>query len=728
VALKTDGSLWAWGDNGSGQLGDGTRTDRLAPVQVGTGFTAVAAGDNHTVAVKADGSLWTWGHNGVGQLGDGSTTQRPSPVQIGTGFRAVAAGLDHSAAVKADGTLWTWGANGVGQLGDGTLTQRLAPVQIGTGFALAAAGRYFTLAIKTDGSLWAWGYNFFGQLGDGTRTNRLAPVQIGTGFASVVAGVSHTLALRTDGSLWAWGDNSYGQRGDGTVGGNQWTPLQIGTGFASVAVGTTHSLAAKTDGSLWAWGRNNVGQVGDGTTTQRQSPVPIGTGFRSVGAGRDHSAGIKADGSLWAWGLNSSGQLGDGTTTQRLAPVPIGTGFGAAAGAAGEPARVEAVTGSVVLRTSQSAQSLVTGAGFAPGSLIQTGSDGTATLAFPDGTRLVVDPDTQVALLPPADPAIPETVLHQVRGALRHTRDAGAGRYAVQTATATARPAGTVFSTQYSEAALTGSLVVTVQQGVVEVTDRLAQLTTLSAGAQGTFEDTVPRATLVLPVHRGSMVPGKSHTFVWTRFPGAAGYLIEYTLAAGGFVQRNPAAPEAPGNTLRLAPGAFSEAAGTVEFPLLIASGAIPAGTLVQWRVFPTDAAGAVLPGSTASDASSLTVLGSRVSPLSPADGEGLTSGAVATFGWTSYAGAVGYLLEYTLNAAGFAQENPTAVESPARAIRLNPGAFTVGPGGVSLSVPVPAGLAPAGTRAHWRVFPVDAAGRVLPSATASDARSVTLR
>ncbi len=188
VAVKTDGTLWTWGWDGYGQLGDGdpsgtgttTSVSQPAPVLIGSGFAAVSAGTNHTVAVKQDGTLWAWGDNYYGQLGDGTATTRYVPAQIGSGFAAVSAGSYlHTVAVKADGTLWAWGFNSNGQLGDGTTAQRSSPVQIGSGFVSAAAGSYHTEAVKADGTLWAWGSNYHGQLGDGTWTSRYVPVYLG---------------------------------------------------------------------------------------------------------------------------------------------------------------------------------------------------------------------------------------------------------------------------------------------------------------------------------------------------------------------------------------------------------------------------------------------------------------------------------------------------------------------------------------------------------------------
>jgi len=233
-AITTDGSLWAWGSNEYGRLGDGTETvygfshtitvdnDKKSPVKIGTAtnWASIVASGGHTVAIKTDGTLWAWGFNGTGQLGDGTNTQRTSPVHIGTAtnWKSVSTVGDHTVAIKTDGTLWAWGFNYFGQLGDGTITNRNSPVQIGTAtnWKSIGAGSGHTIAIKTDGTLWAWGYNGSGQLGDGTSTQRTSPVQIGTAnnWKSISLGNAHTIAIKTDGTLWAWGYNGNGQLGD----------------------------------------------------------------------------------------------------------------------------------------------------------------------------------------------------------------------------------------------------------------------------------------------------------------------------------------------------------------------------------------------------------------------------------------------------------------------------------------------------------------------------------
>jgi alpha-tubulin suppressor-like RCC1 family protein len=321
LAIKTNGTLWAWGANGNGRLGDGTTTQRTSPVQIGsdTNWQSVSAGGSHSLAIKTDGTLWAWGLNSSGQLGLGDTTQRTSPVQIGsdTNWQSVSAGGSHSLAIKTDGTLWAWGLNSSGQLGLGDTTQRTSPVQVGlaTDWQSVSAGASHSLAIKTDGTLWAWGANGNGQLGLGDTTQRDSPVQVGlaTDWQSVSAGDTHSLAIKTNGALWGWGRNNNGQLGLGDTT-QRTSPVQVGsdTNWQSVSAGGSHSLAIKTDGTLWAWGLNSSGQLGLGDTTQRTSPVQVGsaTDWQSVSAGGSHSLAIKTDGTLWAWGSNGSGRLG----------------------------------------------------------------------------------------------------------------------------------------------------------------------------------------------------------------------------------------------------------------------------------------------------------------------------------------------------------------------------------------------------------------------------------
>jgi alpha-tubulin suppressor-like RCC1 family protein len=334
VALKSDGTVVAWGNNSYGQLGDGTTTDRWSPVAVQglVGVVAVSAGWYHTVAVRSDGTVVAWGNNTSGQLGDGTQINRSSPVAVPglTGVATVSAGASHTMALKSDGTVMAWGANSLGQLGDGTTTARSSPVQVAglTGMVAVAAGENHSLAIKSGGSVWAWGNNSVGQLGDGTTTARTSPEQLLglSSVAAIAAGSQYSIALKLDSSVWAWGINFYGQLGDGTTT-NRSIPVAVQglTGVIAVAAQSDNTMALKSGGTVMAWGSNGSGQLGDGTTTSRSIPVAVPgiTGAVAVAAGVAYAAALKSDGTVVAWGNNSNGQLGDGTTTNRLSPVTV---------------------------------------------------------------------------------------------------------------------------------------------------------------------------------------------------------------------------------------------------------------------------------------------------------------------------------------------------------------------------------------------------------------------
>ncbi len=284
------------------------------PQQISGGFRTLSIGRYHSLLIKNDGSLWAWGGNDYGGLGDGTQVDQKIPKQIGVGFRSAVAGSFYSLAVKDDGTLWAWGWNMRGQLGDGTMINRLSPKQIGSGFRSVAAGWIHSLGLKEDGSLWAWGQNIYGQLGDGTTKDKASPKQVAGDYAAVFSGEYNTIALQSDGSLWAWGREQYVQHAIGTIITQDKAvvfPKEIGTGFTAVAVGASHGLALKGDGSLWTWGNGYGGRLGDGTETDRFTPAKISDGFVAVAAGRDHSMALKSDGSIWAWGDNFCKQIGN---------------------------------------------------------------------------------------------------------------------------------------------------------------------------------------------------------------------------------------------------------------------------------------------------------------------------------------------------------------------------------------------------------------------------------
>ncbi len=350
VALENDGTVWAWGYNVYGQLGDGTNWDRTTPVKILSGARAIAAGSYHSVALKNDGTVWAWGNNGNGQLGDGTTVNKSSPTQVrlpdGTPLSdvvAISVNNESSAsyAVKSDGTVWAWGDNSNGQLGLGYLNlDRTIPVQVPglVGVTNVAAGSAYTVAVKTNGTVWAWGQNINGQLGDNTTFAKSSPVWVsGISNVTAVAGSSyHTVAVKTDGSVWSWGYNSNGQLGDGSTI-TRLTPVQVkmedGTALSdvtAVVAGGYHTVALKSDGSVWAWGDNYYGQLGDGTNVTRLTPVQVmladGTALSDViaiAAGAYHTLAMKSDGSVWAWGYNYYGQLGMGGTDSNPHPTPV---------------------------------------------------------------------------------------------------------------------------------------------------------------------------------------------------------------------------------------------------------------------------------------------------------------------------------------------------------------------------------------------------------------------
>ncbi|MEP7154943.1 MAG: hypothetical protein ABI905_04165 [Betaproteobacteria bacterium] len=351
LALKSDGTVWAWGGNSGGQIGDGTTIDRLVPVQVSglSGVAQIVAGSGHSIAVKNDGSVVGWGSNGYAELGDGTYTDRPNTVPLSGlgGVLSISSGFLHTFAVMSGGTLVAWGNNEYGQLGDGTTQQRTLPAPVAglTGITAVAVGDLHTVALKSDGTVLTWGDNSRGQLGNGTLIFRSTPSTVSlSGIAKIAAGAAHTVALKADGSVLTWGLNCCGQLGDGTNN-NRSLPLTvagIGGNVQEISAGALHTLALRTDGIIVAWGYNYSGQLGDRAIEDVNVPSPVLglSNVAEISAGANHSLARKNDGTVWAWGQNDSGQLGNGTLidghTGRTTPVAVSALNGVRAISAGD--------------------------------------------------------------------------------------------------------------------------------------------------------------------------------------------------------------------------------------------------------------------------------------------------------------------------------------------------------------------------------------------------------
>ena len=313
--IRYDGTLWLSGRSFNGQLGNSQGysngfyqfIDLVQTISGGTDWKQVSVGGWTNGAIKTDGTLWLWGEGAGGQLGDNTVVKKSSPIQTitrGSNWKYLSLGGYEAAAIKNDGTLWLWGLNASGQIGDNTTVSKSSPIQIITGgtWSTINLGEYnnAVAGIKTDGTLWLWGRNHFGQLGDNTTVNKSSPIQIMTGgtWRSVDGFNCNMAGIKTDGTLWTWGDNAYGQLGDNTTVSKS-SPVQTvtgGTNWKQVSCGKKHTAAIKTDGTLWIWGRNNKGQLGDNTTVNKSSPIQtmmrVNT-WRQLSCGYETTAAIQ---------------------------------------------------------------------------------------------------------------------------------------------------------------------------------------------------------------------------------------------------------------------------------------------------------------------------------------------------------------------------------------------------------------------------------------------------
>ena len=337
LTLKSDGTVWSWGRNNYGQIGNGKRFKKNTPVLVNnlTDVIAIASGTWHSLALKQDGTVWTWGRNDYGQLGNGTFKNKQTPVRTKdlADVIAIAGGYLHSLALKSDGTAWAWGNNWSGQLGNETVAGvSNIPVQVNSlqNISSIACGGSHNLAIRSsDGVVWTWGDNTYGQLGNGTSVNSFYPTQVTgiNGATAITGGYMHSLALLSGGTVWGWGNSRYGQLGNDSPLERISVPVQTKntTDISGISSLGWHNLALDLDGIIWAWGDNSNGQIGNGTYASQNTPAQI-EGLEDVAdisTGWLHSLAIKSDGTVWAWGDNRFGQLGDGTYKDREKPIQV---------------------------------------------------------------------------------------------------------------------------------------------------------------------------------------------------------------------------------------------------------------------------------------------------------------------------------------------------------------------------------------------------------------------
>lgn len=341
-------ALYAWGKNNNAELGDLTTIDRSSPVTVVGGYTdwiGVSVGTDQILALRSNGTAWAWGANTNGMLGTNDDILRSSPTSVvgGQTWIQVSTGRDHSAAIRSDGTLWAWGQNNNGGLGVNDTIVRSSPVSVVGGFTdwtqIDVGGYNTMIGLRANGTAWCWGAGGQGQIGNNAQGNRSSPTSVAGGFndwIQVTSGRQFHSAVRANGQIWTWGANKYGELGRNT-GGNytsQSSPVSLVgeiTDWISVSSGAYHSIGLRANGTAWTWGRNVQGQLATGDFVNRSSPVSVVGGFTDwvqISAGTEHSLGIKSDGKAWAWGWNNRGQLGNTTgLPSNASPISVAGGF-----------------------------------------------------------------------------------------------------------------------------------------------------------------------------------------------------------------------------------------------------------------------------------------------------------------------------------------------------------------------------------------------------------------
>ena len=384
-AITSEGRIFTWGYNDNSQLGDGTKTDKNTPMEIGVNYisslqiylpisetiASMSVGEYHSSAITSEGRIFTWGLNDKGQLGNGTISDKSAPIEITSNFNlntgetitSMSLGLNHSSAISSEGRAFTWGSNYYGQLGHGTFASKSTPTEITSNFNLntgetitsISLGEFHSSAITSDGRIFTWGRNDMGQVGNGAINTRIvAPTEITSNFnlnigetiTSISLGHKHSSAITSEQRVFTWGDNEIGQLGYGTTAEYRYTPTEITSNFnlntgetiINISLGGDHSSAITSEGRIFAWGFNGFGQLGIGTATNyepNRTPIEITSNFNlntgetitSMSLGYTHTSAISSEGRVFTWGSNSGGRLGDGTIVSKYMPTEITSSF-----------------------------------------------------------------------------------------------------------------------------------------------------------------------------------------------------------------------------------------------------------------------------------------------------------------------------------------------------------------------------------------------------------------